>query len=128
MVQGWTSGKESKYIWSFQVSYGTERKSLRLYEDFPGTAKVGGKECDPSVNNKKWKIFTFLFIVWHIYIFLFLYSNVWKYQQRKLYKIQKVSIFFLFGGLKWQNYNFTFVIVTKICPFLQENNLFYVRA
>lgn len=41
-MQGWTSGKESKYIQSFQVSYGTSRLSMSLYEDIPGTVKVGG--------------------------------------------------------------------------------------
>lgn len=40
VVQGWTSGKESNYIRSFHVSYGTGRDALRLYEDPPGTVKT----------------------------------------------------------------------------------------
>ncbi|XP_065938424.1 uncharacterized protein [Magallana gigas] len=40
MVQGWTSGKESRYIRSFQVSFGTGKDTQRLYEDSPGTIKT----------------------------------------------------------------------------------------
>ncbi|XP_062589229.1 uncharacterized protein LOC134250886 [Saccostrea cucullata] len=39
-VQGWVSGKETKYIQSFTVSYGVTRKTINRYEDSPGVVKT----------------------------------------------------------------------------------------
>ncbi|XP_062589227.1 uncharacterized protein LOC134250885 isoform X2 [Saccostrea cucullata] len=39
-VQGWTSGKEARYIQSFQLSYGVTKNKIKRYEDSPGIVKT----------------------------------------------------------------------------------------
>ncbi|XP_048738543.2 uncharacterized protein LOC125653234 isoform X2 [Ostrea edulis] len=39
-IQGWISGKYSKYIRSFQVSYGISRRTMMFYKESPGVAKI----------------------------------------------------------------------------------------
>lgn len=126
MVQGWTSGKDSKYIRSFLVSYGTERKSLRLYEDFAGIVKVGGKECYLNVieEQKMNNIHLFIHCLIHTFIYFCSSSQMSKSVSKESYiKYKKGSIFFLFCGFKSQMYNFTFVQFSRIitCLMLELN-------
>ncbi|XP_061178754.1 uncharacterized protein LOC133187411 [Saccostrea echinata] len=56
-VQGWMSGKEARYIQSFQVSYGVTRNKITRYEDSTGITKTFNIDDTVAVTTPQ----TFLF-------------------------------------------------------------------